>query len=104
MANYVLVYKDGAAAAEQADRDEAMEAWTAWFADLGDAVVDAGNPFGPSASVTADGDVSTGATTGLTGYSIVKADSLEEATDLAKDCPHLDSGGMIEVYETFEVM
>jgi hypothetical protein len=33
------------------------------------------------------------------GYSIVKADSLDEATELAKGCPALELGGMVEVRE-----
>ena len=31
------------------------------------------------------------------GYIIVKADSLEEATELAKNCPILNIGGNVEV-------
>ncbi|MEO8404870.1 MAG: YciI family protein [Chitinophagaceae bacterium] len=33
------------------------------------------------------------------GYSIVKADTLDEATELAKGCPALEFGGMVEVRE-----
>jgi hypothetical protein len=33
------------------------------------------------------------------GYLIIKADSLEKATELAKDCPHIASEGNIEVRE-----
>ena len=33
------------------------------------------------------------------GYSIVKADSLDEATEMAKGCPALEFGGMVEVRE-----
>ncbi len=31
------------------------------------------------------------------GYSIIKANSLEEATELAYDCPILQAGGCVEV-------
>jgi hypothetical protein len=41
---------------------------------------------------------------GLTGYSIIKSDSLDQATQKAKGCPILSSGGSIELYETFAVM
>jgi hypothetical protein len=71
---------------------------------LGQAVVDAGNPFGSSMAVATDGTSSDGAASGLTGYSILSADSLSAATELAKSCPQLASGGSIEVYETFDVM
>ena len=38
------------------------------------------------------------------GYSIVKAESLDEAVELAKGCPILQAGGLITAFETFEVV
>lgn len=35
----------------------------------------------------------------LGGYYIVSADSYQKAIDLARDCPHFDHGGAIEVRE-----
>lgn len=35
---------------------------------------------------------------------VISADSLQAATEMAKGCPVRDSGGSIEVYETFDVM
>jgi len=98
MAKYVLAYKGGNMAATDEERQAAMAAWGAFLGGLGDALVDAGNPFGASASL---GD---GAAAGLTGYSIVSAGSLEEATAKAQGAPVLANGGGVEVYETLEVM
>ena len=39
----------------------------------------------------------------LTGYSIVKAKSLDAALKLAKKCPHLDIGGSIVVAEVMDM-
>ena len=94
MAKFVLAYRGGAMAETEADQDAAMQAWMGWFGSLGDAVVDGGNPFGASASVGGGS-----AASGLTGYSILEADSLEAATDLAGGCPVLSSGGSVDVYE-----
>ena len=104
MANYVLVYKGGGMSQNEAEQAAVMAAWTKWFGELGPAVVDGGNPFGPSASVGSDGAVKDGGGSALTGYSILKADNLSEATQKAKGCPILSSGGSIEVYETFNAM
>ncbi len=38
------------------------------------------------------------------GYSIIKADSLDEAVAKAKGCPVLQGGAKIVVLETFNVM
>ena len=104
MANYLLVYKGGGMAADEAAQQKAMAAWGAWFGQLGQAVVDGGNPCGASASVGANGAVSQNAPSGLTGYSILRADSLQAATAMAQGCPVLSDGGSVEVYETFNAM
>jgi hypothetical protein len=105
MANFVLVYKGGGGmATDEAQRAQIMEAWGKWFGSLGANLVDGGNPFGASASVAANGSVSNSGAAGLTGYSIIKGDSLQAATEAAKGCPVLSAGGSIEVYETFPVM
>jgi hypothetical protein len=70
-----------------------------WFGSLGEAIVDGGNPFGPSSTVATDGAVADGGRSALTGYSIISADTLAEATERAKGCPVLRSGGSVEVYE-----
>lgn len=98
MAKYVLVYKGGNMAATDEERQAAMAAWGAFLGGLGDSLVDAGNPFGPSAAV------GNGGSANLTGYSIVSAGSLEEATEKAKGAPVVENGGGVEVYETIEVM
>jgi hypothetical protein len=99
MANYVFVYKGGGMAATQAEQEAAMAAWMSWFGGLGAAVVDLGTPFGPSKSVK-NGSVNDGASSLLTGYSVVKADDLNAAAGMAKGCPILANGGSVEVYET----
>ena len=94
MAKFVLAYRGGAMAETEAEQEAAMQAWGGWFGSLGAAVVDGGNPFGASASV-GGGE----AASGLTGYSILEADSLDAATELAGGCPVLSSGGSVDVYE-----
>lgn len=102
MAKYVYVYTGGQMADTPEAQEQAMQAWGAWFGTLGDAVTDGGNPFGASTTVKSGGSV-TGAASGLTGYSIVQADSLEEAAAKADGCPILQSGGNVEVYEAIAI-
>ncbi len=102
MAKFVLAYKGGAPPATEAEGAQVMEAWMGWFVTLGAAVVDDGNPFGASSAVASDGST-TEATAGLSGYSILSADSLSAATALAGGCPILAAGGSVEVYEVHEM-
>ena len=85
-------------------RRMSSHSWGVWYGGLGDAVVGGGNPFGASKSVAADGSASDGGASRLTGYTILKADSLDAAAAMAKGCPILTNGGSIEVYEIFQVM
>ena len=104
MANYLLAYVGGGGVeGDEEARQKVMTEWMNWFGVLGEAIVDGGNPFGASKSVASGGKVGA-ATAGLTGYTIVKADSLDAATEMAKGCPVVTSGGSVEVYETVPVM
>lgn len=104
MAKYVVVYTGGSMPDSEAERQAVMDAWTAWIGGLGSALTDVGNPFGPSKGIAADGSVTDGGESRLSGYSIVEADSLDAATELSGGCPVLAGGGAVEVYETFDVM
>ncbi len=103
MAKYLFVYVGGDQASEDTDYSAVTNAWITWFGSLADAVIDPGNPAGASSAVASDGTI-VGATSGVGGYSVIAADSLSAALDIAKGCPHLDANGTVEVYETFDVM
>jgi hypothetical protein len=104
MAKYLFAYRGGSTPESEEEQQRVMAAWTSWFGELGPAIVDPGNPFAASASVTGGGSVSEGGASGLTGYTVLQADSLQAATEMAKGSPVLESGGSVEVYETFDVM
>lgn len=105
MAKYLYAYHGGGGMAEsEAAQAEIMAAWGAWFGQLGPAIVDGGAPSGAASTIAADGSVVDGAGSNpVTGYSIISADSRDEALALAKGCPVLTSGGSVEVVELLEV-
>ena len=104
MPKYLLAYHGGGMSESEEEQAAAMAAWGAWFGSLGDAVVDAGNPTGPSRTVVADGSASAGGGPNpVTGYTLISATDLDAAVSLAKGCPILSSGGTIEVAETIEM-
>jgi hypothetical protein len=100
MANYVFAYSGGkGVAADEAERNAQMAKWGQWFGELGSAVVDGGAATGPAKTVGPGDAITDGGSRGLTGYSIVSADSLDSAVELAKGCPVLEIGGAVDVYE-----
>lgn len=108
MSNFVFVYYNGADPASQEpmtdeQREEVKKAWGGWFEKLGDSLVDGGNPFNYNAMfVEKDNVDKVGDNWPATGYSIVKADSMEDAVEMSKGCPALAEDGSdfsIRVYE-----
>jgi hypothetical protein len=86
------------AAASPEQAQAGMEAWMAWANKNGDSIVDLGMPLGPNMHVTA-GSSEPGSSQ-VTGFSIVEADSLEQATKMLEDHPHHSApGAAIDVLE-----
>jgi hypothetical protein len=104
MAKFLFVYHGGKPATDPAERKAGMDAWGAWFGALGAAVIDGGNPIGPSSTVRADGSlVPGGGANPASGYSLISAASLEDAHAKARGCPLLKAGGTIEIAEAFDM-
>jgi hypothetical protein len=99
MAKFLYLYSGGQMAETPEAQEAAMQEWTAWFGTLGDSVVDMGNPFGAGTTVSNGGASGGVASSKLGGYSIINAESLDEAATKAKGCPVLGTGGSVEVYE-----
>jgi hypothetical protein len=106
MAKFLLLYAGGGMPETEAEVAAVLQAWTAWYTKLGSAVVDPGNPIGPVAKrIGSNGRVSKVGTSAMaSGYTIIEADSIDAAVELAKQCPVLLGGAQIRVYETFPVM
>ena len=100
MPNFVFAYSGGKGVSEEeAERNEQYAQWGRWFEALGTAVVEGGAATGTAKTVEPGGSVSEGGSRGLTGYSIVSAETLDAAVELAKGCPVLEVGGTVDVYE-----
>ncbi len=101
--NYLLVYHGGSMPESPEEGAKVMQTWTDWFGAIGDALVDGGNPASATRKISSDGSVTDDAS-GPSGYSIIKADSLDAAVALAQGCPVLQGGASIQVVETFAAM
>ncbi len=103
MSNYILAYHGGKKPESPEEGDKHMAKWKAWIDGLGDAVVNPGTPLGMSKTVSSDGVSNDGGSNPLSGYSIVTADSMDAALEIAKGCPFLEMHGTIEVAEVMEM-
>lgn len=103
MSKYIFVYHGGRKPDQPDEVEKVMAKWMAWFQDIGEAVVDGGNPAGMSKTVSASGVADDGGSNPISGYSLVAADSIDAAVSMAKGCPILADGGTVEVAEAMEM-
>jgi hypothetical protein len=96
MKKFVFLYQG-----YQEPTPDLMEAWMSWFARVGDKLVDSGNPFGAGREVTKTGarDLA-GDGSPITGYSIVSAESIDDAEKLLEGLPIIDS---VRIYEAMSM-
>jgi hypothetical protein len=96
---FLLVYYGGKMESDPKKAQEMTGAWMKWFQDMGAAVVDSGAPTTPGKTVS--GKTAKKGVTGdpVTGYSILQAENLDRAVEMAKKSPHIAAEGQIAVYE-----
>jgi hypothetical protein len=95
---YLVLYRSGMTASEQMasstpeQAQAGMDAWMAWAAGAGEAIVDLGSP---TSVVDPGGD----AGDPIGGYSILQADSHDALAAVLDSHPHRAMGGTIETLE-----
>jgi hypothetical protein len=97
MANFLYLYTGGNPPKDAAEGEKVMQNWMAYFGRMGPKIVDGGAPLGDRKAVAG------APASGASGYSIISADSLEEAVAMTENHPHLASGGAIEVIQTVPI-
>jgi len=109
MKDFLLVFRADWTKSPKGSPEEMQaqtQRWMDWIGGIAaqNRLTDRGNPLVASGKVVKAGDVITDGPfmetkEAIGGYSIVKADSYEEACELAKGCPVLSMGGAVEVRE-----
>ncbi len=74
-----------------------------WLSSLGNSAVSPANPLKNTSTVHANGTVTIGSTTSMSGFTIIEADSMESALSIAKSCPFLETGGSLEISELMQM-
>ena len=103
MKQFVLVYLGGNQPSSQEEATKHFEKYMGWLTSLGDAVVIPTIPLKDTTTVSPDGSVQEGGSSAMSGFTILKADSMEAALSIAKDCPFLEIGGSLEVSEFMQM-
>ena len=105
MAEFLYLYRGGQRGTTPQESEQIMQKWVNWFKELGATgnLKDGGQPLEPEGKVVKGkaGPVTDGpyaeAKDLVGGYTLIEADSLAKAAELAKGCPILERQGVVEV-------
>jgi hypothetical protein len=103
MAQYIITYLGGDQPSSPEEGPRHFAKYKEWLSSLGDSAVSPANPFKNTSTVNSDGTVTAGSSTSMSGYTVIEADSMETALEIAKACPFLDIGGSLEVSELIQM-
>jgi len=108
MAQYIIMYLGGDRFAENnsppdpnIDPAASKAKWGQWVQNLGAAAVNPGTPMMHSKIISPNGVTDAGKQ-GSTGYTIVEAENMDAAIEMAKGCPYLEMGSL-EVAELMQM-
>jgi hypothetical protein len=99
MARYMIVYLGGEQPADPAESKRHFTQYKQWLSSLGNSAISPANPLKNTRTIQSDGTIITGSSAAMSGYTLIEADSMEQALEIAKACPFLATGGSLEVSE-----
>jgi len=98
MKKYMFIFHLDHKIEDNAELDAAV---MQWYDNLGEQLLDSGNPFDGEAEAYVTADKVEHKPDTAAGYSLISAKDLAEATKIAQGCPLLkEKGFSIKVYET----
>ena len=103
MTKFVFVYLGGNQPSSPEEANKHFSKYTKWLTSLGDSVVSPTIPLKDTHTVSTDGAIREGGSSAMSGFSIIKADSMKAALSIAQACPFLEIGGSLEVSELMQV-
>ena len=103
MKQFVLVYLGGNQPANEEEAEKHYKKYIEWLTSLGDAVVIPTIPLKDTCTVSPGKTVREGGSSAMSGFSIIKAASMEAAISIAQACPFLEIGGSLEVSEMMQM-
>lgn len=103
MTQFCITYLGGSEPKSPEAGQKQFSDYKAWLEGLGDAAVSPMNPLKGTVTISSAGVVSGGSSVGMSGYTIIEAESAEVALKIAKACPFLETGGSLEVAELIKM-
>ncbi len=105
MAQYMVLYTGGMGmGATPEEQEKIMGEWGAWYEMMGPKIVDGGAPFAEAKHLAGSG-VQDGplGDRPATGYTIIEAESLDDAAAACANHPHLNHEGQVQVFACIDM-
>ncbi|MCG8571680.1 MAG: YciI family protein [Spirochaetes bacterium] len=102
MSKYIIAYHGGKNPSTPEEGAKGMEKWQAWITNLGDAIINPGTPLSMNKTVSKTGISDPDESQSLSGYTIVQAENMDKALQMAQSCPFLEMG-TLEVAQVMEM-
>jgi len=105
VSRYVLIYSGPQTSESREEQDAILAAWEAWYAKMGSAIAEGGDPLGSSKFISAPGSPAADGDGGMpaSGYTVIEASSLDAAASACADHPHLEHGGRVHIFEAIDL-
>ena len=103
MNQYIIIYLGGDRASSPAEGKEHFAKCQQWLASLANTVIKPMVPYGHSHIIAPDGTATPGSAASLSGHTVIRAESIEAAVEIARSCPFLETNGSLEVAELVEI-
>lgn len=103
MARYIITYIGGDQPSSSEEGQKHFAKYKKWLVSLGDSAIEPMVPFKNAHSISSDSSVSQGSSIAMSGYTMINAESIDEAILIAKGCPFLETNGVLEVAELLQM-
>ena len=103
MPKYIFVYLGGEYPSNPEEGEKHFSKYQQWLSSLGDAVVSPAIPFKDTHTVQPDGKTGSGSTTAMSGLSIIRMATMDDALAAAESCPFLEINGTLEISEMIDM-
>ena len=103
MASFMIAYFGGDQPSSKEEGMAHMGKWKAWVEGLGERALNPGTPLMDTKIVTSSSVQDEKDPGSMHGYAVIRADSMDEAVEIAQSDPFLSTNGTIRVSEMMEM-
>ncbi len=103
MNQYVITYFGGDQPETKEEGLKHFAKYQEWLKSLGDAVIKPMVPFSNVRTINPDSTIIENSVVGMSGHTVIQAETIEQAVEYTKDCPFLAINGTLEVAEIIKV-